>query len=156
MSPVKRFAPTTGAFLRIRLADGSFAYGRVLDLPYVAFYALRTDEPISSLDMLEMSSILFTQAVRLSTVRGWQQLGLRPLLGPVAEPFLRYWQDLLDHRHCIIFDSLGNERAASPEECVGIEQSAVWEAQAIEERLLDTFEGRPNAEEVRSRVRLKP
>jgi len=145
-----------GTFLRIRLADGSFAYGRALEPPYVAFYDFRSDQPISDLDVLEPKSILFVQAVRLSGVKRWEAIGVRPLAGPVAKPFLRYSQDLLDYRQCVIFDSLGNERSATPEECVGIEQSAVWEAHGIEERLLDTFEGRPNAEEVRSRVRLKP
>ena len=146
----------TGTFLTIRLPDGSFAYGRVLKSPYVAFYDVRSNEPIADLDVLESAPIVFVQAVRLSGVRRWAALGARPLAGAAAQPFLRYSQDLLDYRHCVIFDSLGNERSATPAECIGIEQSAVWEAHGIEERLLDHFEGRPNAEEIRSRVRLKP
>jgi hypothetical protein len=145
-----------GTFRRIRLSDGSFAYGRALDPPYVAFYEFRSSQPISELDVLENQPILFVQSVRLSGIRRWEAIGVRPLVGAVAQPFLRYSQDVLDYQQCVIFDSLGNERPATPEECVGIEQSAVWEAQGIEERLLDAFEGRANAEEVRSRVRLKP
>jgi hypothetical protein len=146
----------TGTFVRIRLADGSFAYGRILEPPYVAFYDLRTIAPISDVEVLESKPILFVQAIRLSGLKRWVPMDTRPLTGTVAEPFFRYSQDILDYQHCVIFDSLGNERPATPEECVGIEQSAVWEAPGIEERLLDHFEGRPNAEELRSRVRLKP
>jgi hypothetical protein len=35
-----------GVFLTIKLADGSLAYGRALEPPYVAFYNLRSREPI--------------------------------------------------------------------------------------------------------------
>ena len=131
------------------------AYARALEPPYFAFYNLRTFEPITDLEAIASCPVLFAQAVRLSGVeKAWQPIGHRPLAGAVAEPIVRYTQDLADYRACVIFDSLGNEREATPEECVGLEQSAVWEAHGIEERLLDTFEGRTNAEELRSRVRL--
>ena len=100
-------APTleVGTYLRIPLKDGSFAYGRVLSNPYVAFYDLETKEPSS-------------------------------------EPVVRFTQELADFRKCTIFDSAGRERPATPEECVGLERAEVWEIQHIEDRLLDTFEGR--------------
>jgi hypothetical protein len=145
-----------GTFVTIRLADGSFGYSVALEPPYFAFYELRTDTPLDDLQKIEAAPVLFKQAIRFSGARQWTRIGTRQLIGAVAEPVVRYSQDLLDYKQCVIFDSLGNEREASPEECVGIEQAAVWEAHAIEERLLDTFMGRENAEEVRSRVRLGP
>jgi hypothetical protein len=48
------------------------------------------------------------------------------------------------YRTCTIYDTDGLERDATPEEYVGLERAAVWEAHHIETRLLDTFEGRPN------------
>ncbi|WP_224362896.1 immunity 26/phosphotriesterase HocA family protein [Hyalangium versicolor] len=47
--------------------------------------------------------------------------------------------------YCPSFDTAGNERSAEPQECVGLERLAVWEEENVEERLLDTFMGRPNA-----------
>jgi hypothetical protein len=133
------------------------AYARALDPPYYAFYNLRTVEPTNDLEAIASRPVLFAQAVRLAgAVKAWKPIGHLPLTGAVAEPIVRYTQDLADYRSCVIFDSLGNEREATPEECIGLEQSAVWEAHGIEERLLDTFEGRTNAEELRSRVRLAP
>jgi len=36
-----------GTFLKIPLPDGSYAYGRGLELPYTAFYDYRSIEPES-------------------------------------------------------------------------------------------------------------
>jgi hypothetical protein len=49
---MSRSALAVGTFLRIRLADGSHAHGRAFEPPYVAFYSLRTNEPIANLDVL--------------------------------------------------------------------------------------------------------
>lgn len=144
-----------GTFLRIPLADGSFGYGRVLTDPYIAFYNYRTMEPSSDLDTISSQSLLFSQAVRKVGLSRWKSIGQRALEGEVAKPVVMYMQDLADFRKCVIFDSGGMEKEVGPEECIGIEEAAVWEARHIEERLLDTFMGRTNAQEVRSRVRLE-
>lgn len=144
-----------GTFVRIPLADGSFGYGRVLSDPYIAFYNYRTTEASEDLDVIESKPVLFTQAVRLFDYNRWANLGKRELSGEVAKPVVRFTQDLGDYRKCVIFDSLGMERQATPEECVGLERAAVWDPHHIERRLLDTFEGRPNEDEIWARVRLQ-
>lgn len=146
---------TPGTFLRIRLPDGTFAYARLLESPDVAFYDYRTIEPEADVTVIESRRVLFRQAVRNSGLKKWQRIGQRKLEGEVAQPTVYYTQDLQDFRKCTISDSVGNERSATPEECVGIEQAAVWDHHHIEERLLDTFLERPNQEELRSRVRLR-
>jgi len=133
---LKNYEP--GTFLRIPLADGSYGYGR------------------EDLDAIAASPVLFTQAVRVFHDSGWEELGSRPLEGEVARPALRFMQDLGDYRQCVIFDTAGKERQATPEECIGIERAASWDDRHIEERLLDTFMGRPNEDEIRDRVRLEP
>lgn len=144
-----------GTFVRIPLQDGSFGYGRILPNPDVAFYNYRTMEPSSDLDVIVSKPLLFSVGVRLSRADRWENIGKRPLEGEAAKPAVSFMQDLADFRKCTIFDSAGMEKEVGPEECIGIEQAAVWEPHGIEQRLLDTFMGRPNAEEVRSRVRLQ-
>jgi len=95
--------------------------------------------------------VLFTTAVRQS----WEVIGWRELEEPLTQPVVRFTQDILNFRDCTIFDSAGNERAAEPHECIGLEEASVWEQHGLEERLLDALMGRPNAEEERSRVRLR-
>jgi hypothetical protein len=143
-----------GTFVRVPLADGSFGYGRALMNPYMAFYDYRTAEPSTDLDVIEAQPLVFTTAVRLRDIDGWTLLEARPLQGEVARPVVRFMQDLADHRKCVIFDTAGMERDATPEECVGIERASVWDGHHIQERLLDHFMGRPNAQEIRARVRL--
>ena len=147
--------PKVGTFLRIPLEDGSFGYGRALTDPYTAFYNYRTTEPSSDLDEIARQPVLFKQAVRLFDTDGWTILGVRPLEGDVARPVVQFMQDLGNFRDCTIFDNTGMERSATPEECVGIERASVWDAWHIEERLLDTFMGRPNEIEIRGRVRFE-
>jgi hypothetical protein len=141
--------------VRVPLADGSFGYGRVLSNPYVAFYNYRTTEPSSNLDEIGTKPVLFTQAVRLFGYDRWANIGYRELEGEVAKPVVRFMQDLADFKKCTIFDLEGMERQATPEECIGLERAAVWDVHQIERRLLDTFMGRPNEDEIHLRVRLK-
>ncbi len=146
--------PAPGTFVRIPLSDGSFGYGRVLSDPYWAFYDLRTHEAFADLDAIGSKPILFTQAVRLPRAHHWLDLGWRPLEGEVARPVVRFTQDLGDYLKCTIYDSEGMEQEVGPGACIGLERAAVWDSIHIERRLLDTFMGRPNEDEVRARVRL--
>ena len=133
-----------GTFLRIPLGDGTFGYGRQLGEPYTAFYNYRTHNPSDDLDTIEKQPVLFRHVVLLSELlKRWEQIGARPLVGEVTEPSVFYHQEIGDFRKCTISDSTGNERSATPEECVGLERDGCWNAHGIEERLLDTFEGRP-------------
>jgi hypothetical protein len=149
----KPFKP--GTFLRIPLADGTFAYGRQLEEIYMAFYNYRTREPSADLDAIEGQPVLFRHMVRNSTIKTWDPIGNRELRGEVAVPVFFFHQEIGDYRKCTISDNLGNERPATPEECIGLEREAVWDAHHIEERLLDTFEGRPNRGVEHLKVRLK-
>jgi hypothetical protein len=144
-----------GTFVRIPLEDGSFGYGRVLSNPYVAFYNYRTTAPSSDLDVIGSMPLLFTQAVRLFGYDRWANIGKREIEGEVAKPVVRFMQDLADFRECTIFDSEGMEKKVGPEECIGLERAAVWDMHHIEQRLLDTFLGRPNQAEIQARVRLE-
>jgi hypothetical protein len=146
---------TTGAFIRIALADGSFGYARLLESPYAAFYNYRTTSPDSDLDRIASSPILFRIAVRHLALDAWEFIGRRALEEQLTQPVVQFMQDMGDFRRCTIFDTAGHERAAEPQECVGLERAAVWERDSVEERLLDAFLGRPNADEEHLKVRLR-
>ncbi|HEX8705496.1 MAG TPA: immunity 26/phosphotriesterase HocA family protein [Myxococcaceae bacterium] len=148
-------ADKPGTFLRIPLGDGSFGYGRVLEAPYNAFYHHRTREPDVDLDRIASKAILFRIAVRQASRLRWVPIGWKELESQLAQPVIEFTQDIGDFRRCVIFDTDGNERAAEPQECIGLEPAAVWEQHHVEERLLDTFMGRPNAYLERLSVRLR-
>ena len=129
-----------GTFIRIKLPDGTYAYGRELAAPYTAFYALRTKEPSDNLDEIEKQPVLFKVAVREKGTEAWDAIGHRELTGDVAKPVVQIHQEIGAYRKCVIFDSDGNERAARPEESVRLERDVVWEPHGIANRLLDRFE----------------
>ncbi|REG27317.1 immunity protein 26 of polymorphic toxin system [Archangium gephyra] len=137
------------------LADGSIGYGRLLESPYAAFYKYRTSSPDSDLDRIASKPILFRISVRHLALDAWEVIGERALEEHLAQPVVQFMQDLGDFRRCTIFDTVGNERDAEPQECVGLERAAVWEKEGIEARLLDALLGRPNAAEERLKVRLQ-
>ncbi|MDC0715109.1 immunity 26/phosphotriesterase HocA family protein [Stigmatella sp. ncwal1] len=144
-----------GSFLRIPLADGSFGYGRVLKLPHDAYYNYRTETLDSNLDRIASKPILFKLSVRHMGEREWELIGWRKLEKQFSQPIVQFMQDRGNFRDCLIFDTAGNERSAEPQECVGLERASVWEELGVEERLLDTFMGRPNDTVERHKVRLK-
>jgi hypothetical protein len=146
---------TIGTFARIALADGSFAYARLLESPYAAFYNYRTTGPDSDLDRIASNPILFRIAVRHLALDAWELIGRRALEEHLTQPVVQFMQDIGNFRRCTIFDTTGYEKAAEPQECVGLERAAVWERNGVERRLLDAFLGQPNAETERQKVRLR-
>ncbi|MEU0382906.1 hypothetical protein [Streptomyces chartreusis] len=58
-------------------------------------------------------------------------------------PFF-FRQNVLDAQDCEITDPFGQVRQATPEECLGLERSAVWEAEHVEQRISDLYARRPN------------
>jgi hypothetical protein len=144
-----------GSFVRIPLADGSFGYGRILEPPNDAFYDYRTTSPDADLDRIASKPILFRIAVRHADPKSWELIGWRELEERLTQPIVKFRQDVGPFRRCTIYDTLGNVRDAEPHECIGLEPSAVWEQPGVEERLLDTFMGRPNDELERMKVDLR-
>jgi immunity protein 26 of polymorphic toxin system len=144
-----------GTFVRIPLSDGSFGYGRLLESPFAAFYKHRTSTPDSDLEVIASKPVLFKTAVHHRALNSWEPVGWKELEEHLTQPLIQFMQDIGDFRRCIIFDTAGHERAAEPQECVGLERAVVWEPHGLEERLLDALMGRPNADEERLRVRLR-
>jgi hypothetical protein len=142
----QRFEP--GAVLRVGLDDGTHTYARMLShSPYLAVYdACRSDDAVD-VEQIVGSPVLFVVAVSAAAYRSgrWQRVGwVPPLAAAVAIPeFFR--QDSFDPQQCQVVDHLGRERAATPQECVGLERDAVWAAEHIEERVRDHYQNRPNA-----------
>jgi hypothetical protein len=59
----------------------------------------------------------------------------------LEEPVSFFLQEIGNESKCTIFDTVGNVRTATPEECVGVERAAAWDDVAVKQRLMDTFAG---------------
>ena len=133
-----------GSFWRITLPDGSFGYGRVLELHFDAFYDYRTTSPESDLDRIASKPVLFRIMVKYPYPKSWEFIGWREIEDHLTQPVVQFSMEVGPLRRCTIFDSLGNDREATPKECIGLEPATVWEPHGVEKRLLDAFMGRPN------------
>lgn len=133
-----------GSFVLIPLKDGSYGYGRLREFPLASFYNFNSKAPVQDLDKIGARPILFSVLVHKSALKKWKVIGKRPLEENLRRGIRRFLQDIADPSKCTIADEDGNERAATPSECVGLERSAVWEDSHVEDRLLDAINGRSN------------
>jgi hypothetical protein len=148
--------PTTnrrleGQIVRIDLKDGTHAYGRVLKRPLFAFYdKVFRDDHEPSLDEIEGLPVAFRIDVMDYVIpKGiWPVVGRRPLTPDLERPPTFYKQDPMSGALSIYQEvpelAPYYERAATYEECLGLEVAAVWDPQHVEERLRDHFAGRVN------------
>jgi hypothetical protein len=150
-----RFKRYIGSFVIVPLKNGTYGYGRVREYLLFSFYDLNTKEPVHDLDKIAARPILFSVGVHKSALKKWKVIGKRPLEESLRRGIKRFLQDIADPSKCTIADEDGNERPATPSECIGLERSAVWEDNHVEDRLLDTFMGRPNPVYERLKVKLR-
>lgn len=142
--PQQRFEP--GAVLRVDFDPPRHSYARMLsDHPYLAFYAGVHEQPVAP-EQAVTEPVLFVLAVhdRAYQTGRWPRVGAVPLADAGVKIPEYFMQDMFNPAKCRIIDHLGNVRPARPEDCVGLERAAVWDAEHIEERLRDHHAGRPN------------
>jgi hypothetical protein len=99
---------------------------------------------MSDIDAIASKPVLFTLALHESVFFTWEVIGTKPTDDLLNRPILQFTQDIMESKNCKIVDGHGNEKAAMPEECIGLERLAIWEASHLKDRLLDTLMGRPN------------
>ena len=144
-----------GTFFCVPLGDGTFGYGRVRDsYGNLSFYKYRTQALSFDLHEIEAKPVLFTVMVRIFRDTRWRIIGCGELNGHVAQPVVKFMQDLADFRKCVIYDTAGMKRDATPEECVGLERAAAWDPNHVEDRLRDNLASRESRWENETRVRL--
>jgi Immunity protein 26 len=143
MAP-RRWMP--GTVVRKQLGDGFTYYARLLNFPWAAFYDFRTDVATDDLGEITAHPALFTVAAHKDLLADgeWEPVGRLPLDGSLRPPREQFIQDPIDPSDCQIIDDQGNMRAATLEECEGLEAAAVWEPEHIGDRLMDHYAGRPN------------
>jgi len=138
---------TVGSIIKIELGDGYHSYGRILKNAGYAFYDIRTKEDISDMKEIVGRRILFIVAVYNDVItRGrWLKVGKLPLESSLEVMPNKFIQDGLHPDRFSLYDpNTGQDYPAKREDCIGLERSAVWEAEHVEERLRDHFAGRKN------------
>lgn len=136
-----------GGVLEISLNEGGPGYGLMLSrFPYHAFYLAKSIDKAARARRPPAGHPLFIVSVHRSaySTGRWGAVLYQVTDGDLPSIPLFFRQNVMNPRDCEIVDAAGNSMPATPEECVGLERSAVWSAEHIEERLIDYAAGRPN------------
>ncbi len=140
MKKVKR---KVGDFVSIPLQDGRVAYGRVLTSPLVAIYdyVSLAKVDIESIISRPVKYILPVMANAVASDR-WPVIGHSDLEEDLTKPVRFFQQHRVTGKLSIYID--GEEIPATIADCIGLERNAVWDAEHVEDRILDEINGRPN------------
>jgi len=141
----KRQRRIVGSIVRIALDEKNHTYGRVLPAPLFAFYDLLTAVDLPTEQVLA-AKILFQISVMNSAVTSgrWAVIGKKPLENVFSNPPPHFKQDIFHKDRFWLVYNDGREVVASKHDCAGLERSAVWDAEHVEDRLRDHYDGIPN------------
>ncbi|MGJ7609122.1 Imm26 family immunity protein [Variovorax sp. LT1R20] len=134
--------PSVGSLVRIELENGWDMFARVLEHAEAGFYkyAVKRKEPV---DVEEIYSLpmAFIVAVMNSAYRDdrWAVVGRKKLEPLLLEPRRNFIRDSISGEFSLYMTNDGSIRPSTQEECIGLEEAAVWSSEHIEERLMDYF-----------------
>ncbi len=154
---MKRQKHTIGAIVKIKIDHEFQTYARILNNASYAFYDCRTKNDIKDLNLIASKPILFILSVYKSAItKGrWLKIGTLPLEEKLKSLPLTFIQDDLNPNIFQIYDpNTGEFRKALKEECLDLECASVWEAEHVEERLRDHYDGKPNVWVEQLRIKL--
>ncbi|OKS89027.1 immunity 26/phosphotriesterase HocA family protein [Mucilaginibacter polytrichastri] len=136
-----------GAFFEIKLPNGKYSYGRILPKANFSFYNIYSEKPIIDINEIQKQSVLFINAVYKAAITKdrWTKIGVAELELSLQTMPLKFIEDQLAPGNYSLYNpNTGVITEVTKDKCVGLERSAVWEPEHIEERIIDHFEGRPN------------
>ncbi|CAM4121212.1 Immunity protein 26 [Pedobacter westerhofensis] len=135
-----------GDFLEIKLPNGKLAYARVLDKASVAIYNVINKKALDISEVMK-HDMLFTVAVYKDVIVDgrWRKIGNRPLEEGLKKLPMKFIQDELSPDFFELYNpNNGDIIPAKKEDCIGLERASVWEAENVEERIVDHFNGKSN------------
>lgn len=151
MEKKKRQRFKEGSIVKIELSGNRLIFGRLL--PGVASmigvydFIVDKNDTIPSIDTIVSKNIFLYCGIYRDIINK----GVFEIIG--SKEFLEteqtkippsFLQDLVNIDDCVIFWPDGRERKATPQECIGLERSSVWEAEGLVQRIEDHYAGRRN------------
>jgi hypothetical protein len=133
-----------GAMFRVPAGDDEYAYAVMLSkFPYVAFY--HRDVTLNDAGTPVDPPMFVILVAKPAYAKGGWGKPIRRLPDGEIPPIPRFsWQDVTNRNNCKIVEPGVRRITASPSECAALEPEAIWSAEHIPSRILDTYAGRPN------------
>lgn len=134
-----------GMVVRIPVDAKQDTFAHVLPKPEVAvlnLFRARGDLPLMS--EVEVAEVLFRVWVTNKAITSgrWQRVGIAPMRTEFGLQVPRFKRDPIGGRFSTYIN--GEDRPATPVECVGLEPASVWAPEQLEARLCDYAAGRPH------------
>ncbi|MFT3793297.1 immunity 26/phosphotriesterase HocA family protein [Flavobacterium sp.] len=143
---MKKQKITLGSILEIQLQDGYLGYAQILN-GGCAFFDYHSKKRPDSFDFLYDAPILFILKVYDSTItKGkWLKVGKIPIKEELQVLPFKFIQDSLNPNLFELYNpNTGEITPATKSQCIGLEPAAVWEAEHVESRLNDFYNGVEN------------
>lgn len=143
MAKSKKVKRQLGDMVQVKLEDGSFSYGRILEEPLMAFYDWNSMDKVS-LEEIISKPVIFKIWVMNSAVESgrWEVLGNAPLDRALEEIPRFFKQSPLNKKFSIYYQ--GVETPSTKDKCEELERAAVWDPEHVEDRLRDYYAGVSN------------
>lgn len=143
----KRQQITTGSILEINIRNQYFTYAQILTEADYAFFDYKSEKRLTDFSVLNEVDILFIVAVydKVITQGHWLKVAKLDLRENFKVKPMKFIQDAIYPEKFELYDpNTGEIRPAPKTECKGLERASVWDAEHVEERIFDHYEGRMN------------
>jgi|SRR5882762_1686079 len=134
---------TVGDIVEIPLGDETHTYAHVLQEASFGVYDCRVHEELTMEQVVSRPVLFFVAVMDYAIKTGrWRIVGHSPLdLLPRRPP--TFIQDAMNRDSFSIYEN-GQIRPATREQCIGLERTAVWDPEHVEERIRDHYAGQKN------------
>ena len=138
-----------GSIVKLKLSRNKFIFGRLLPGFRISIYdfLINSDKDMSSIDKIIKSKILLTVGIYKTIVtKGiFEIVGFKELTQTEIDKIPpMFMQSLGNYEDCTIFYKNGIEHKVLPEDCIGLERSAVWDEHSLVERIEDYYNKKRN------------
>ena len=135
----------SGTIYEIVIDNSYYCYAEIIPYGNMAFFDYKSDKPLEDLSVLLTTPVLFIVAIYpyILTKKLWKKVGIINL----REEFNNDVQFYVYHRIYDSFDIYSSKTGelikSTREECLGLEQCAIWGVNHIEDRLRAYYSGKP-------------
>jgi hypothetical protein len=138
---------TIGSIVEIRLSNEYYCYAQILGKAAYAFFDYKSNEKLSDFTILKKLPVLFVLSVYNDAVtKGrWLKVGKMEISNYLKILPRQFIQDSIDNQKFELYDpNTGEITPTTKENAEGLECAAVWEAEHVESRIMDYYNGVPN------------
>ncbi len=148
MEKKKRQKIKEGAIVKIELSDNRLAFGRLLPGGHIGIYDLviKQSDTIPTIDkIIEYPIIIYSMIFDHIIKKGiFEITGFKELSHDDVNKIPPHFnQDMINY-NCTIYYINSKEIEATPEDCIGLEPSLIWDASGIIKRIEDHYGGKKN------------